>query len=285
MAYRRSKPWGFQQPTLGSQIDRNDPLTMGLAMAVVPNAGNVNYVQDLITQKRFTVAGTPAINNLSPTYGQGVRFPSTNDLLTESTIPASTANTALTIFVLARVEDTTAMNRKRAVRFWDTTNGTISAVEFSDGTNNVITGSIQYSSGVFEQAVTGGFAYSANKDYAVVLTWKPGDNVRIYANGILGAVSSNTRSTVLSGNNLSLGGNTSGGGLNLRGTLYCAYMWYRILSLDEIRRVSFDPYTFIQKPRMYFVQPAAGGVTRGLFRNSELAGVGSGGSFFQNPLN
>lgn len=256
-------------------VDWANPLSRGLISAVA--LGRSANPRDALTQRLYAPSGSPLV--LATGAGRGLRFPATNDIISAPLSERTIANAPLSAMVWCRVEDTTATNRKRALRLFDATNGTIFQIEFAPGaTLNFISASIQYSAALFEETVgdADGPAYLANRDYILGASWEPNDNVRLFVDGVLADASPNTRATILAGGNLTLGGNTSGGGLQLRGTLYLAYVWKRKLQAREFNYLAGFPWALFAQPQhqlepLWFPGAAAASLRRRLL---PMLGVG-----------
>lgn len=256
------------KPSFYPTINRGHPMAENLIGCVLLNEGNaIQMPREYVNSGRITLSGAPT---WSPLRGSGaIRFPGTNDLITWP-IPPTKANAAFSAMLIAEVEDTTVGNRKRGFRFFDTTNGSVAEIEFSDGGNNVICSGIATAPATFT-TITNGPAYTANTPYVVGMHWKLGDKVRQYVNGFPNGVSAATASTMISGNNLTLGNNTAGGGLNVRGRVYLAYAWARWLDPSEFMELALNPYAFIVPKlirRRMFVPAAAVTPTVGILDSS-----------------
>lgn len=120
---------------------------------------------------------------------------------------------------------------------------------------------------------------SGNTKYLIVTTWD-GSNLRVYLNGSLEPTTAVTSPVDASGNfRISRAGN----GFN--GTIFETRVYKITLSPAVIAQMwepktRWDMYYPLRQKTWSWASVSA----RGLFRQSQLSGLGAGGSFFQDPL-
>ena len=236
---------------------------------------------DLVNRTKYAVSGAPTLD--FALKGKGVRFPSTNDIISDTTIRPVATDVPVSLFCIVRTEGATA-TRKRAVRAFGAS-GTTAYLEFADGATNTIQAGTQQSAGSFVIADSG-LGYTALTDYALGMTWRPDDPPRVYVNGNFIAASGTTPTTIVDITGLTIGNNTSGSGFQVQGTVYVAYHWRRFLSAQEMFLLAQNPYGMLKTPKRRRVvvlgtPSTAGPLNPGTMANAAAAG----GSDWTNPNN
>lgn len=236
------------KPPISSQIDWGHPLSKGLVGCVLMNEGSGNILKDLVDKKNFISSGgvLPVVGK----KGNGFNYPNTNCISTKSINPVP-ATLRSSIFVIAKPYNNNT-TRKRVIRLWNITSGSLHVIDFSDGSASIrIFGSIQYGAGLFE-STTDTVNYSANTDYILTSVWDNDGYLKLYRDGKLVNTSTNSRTSLLNSiDSSTIGVNTAGGGNNFSGIIYTVYYYNRALSPSEIQQLYQDPYCFIKPPTIW----------------------------------
>lgn len=238
-SYVKTMPWGQQKPPLGYGIDWGNPFAP-TKLCVLHNEqyGQPHNLVDI--NQRAVSSGNPLWMVKSGMSGRN--YGNVNDL--DTYITPMEKNSPITAIITACVDDALVSIRKRAIRLYGSA-GTSVYIEFSDSYVNVIQAGLQYSTGGSFELVRGP-GYTANTKYTVAVRWSPGRTVDLYVNGLWNASSADTRTSCVDITNTTLGSNTAGGLLHLRGLIDNAFVYNRALSANEIASLYAEPYQMIE---------------------------------------
>lgn len=238
MPFRKSKPWGNTQPSVGAVLDYGSPLAVGLKACVLFNEGAGARLTNLCSPNRLAITG--AVPWVPGQAGKAVKFNVASAAYYSDAAFNWAASSDITVslrcFVAAGSSQNTAFTLGNSATAPNRVDAYIPYVDnnlywdYSDATTGRIFVSFTpYLSQWVEVTLVGGISFRA-----------------IYVNGKLlaSATAAGTGNGALTG--LWLGQWTSN---YYDGAMSHFYLWNRRLVQSEIFKVVAEPYAMIVPPR------------------------------------
>jgi hypothetical protein len=247
-------PYGSQKPPLGSQLDRNHPLSRGLVGCWLLNAG-VGVPRDLFNPGGvLTPGGSPPPAWIATPGGTGING-STGYYTSGPNQAPNLASHDFSVVTLASSTLTGGTNHT-IVSFGDNGGSTDHCVHLRFESSSQLR--FAFYADDFDVDVS---PMTAGALYGIAATFGTANKLQsVYLNGALQGT--RTASGVFSGGQyLSLGCDVWVAGQNLlNGSLVYVFLYNRTLSAGEIASLYAAPYQMVQAPSMYrYLVPGGGG--------------------------
>lgn len=223
------------QPQEAVEADWGNPLTIGIVAAGTYGADGV-VAAPLTPNAEAATIRIPGGVAMGSTTSDGVWT-----LANRFVIPASSE---ITVFALA-LSTVSNATRKRVMRVYNATNGSLMGIDFANGSSNEIEGFGQLAGGTFND-VKAGFANTANVQHAVAFR-RAGTAATLFVDGVQRGAGT-FASGSLNGAPTSVSVANSGSTFQIQGGVLCYAVWARALSNDEIRSVSANPWQLFRAP-------------------------------------
>lgn len=258
------------KPPIGSTIDWSHPLSKGLVGCWLMNEGG-GTPRDLVSKRNSNYVGGVVTGWRGGLKGYSPAFSGSTSLWVERDEQLEPAKVSAFAYLRRR-----GNNGQYSRPFGKTYNNGGSFpylsydIEYNLGGvgQNVINANM--STGSVLMATTNYTASDTTIPHVVGMTFKQGDVVRLWFNGIQVAVSAAQNSPIgydtSSTGRFIIGGSSSASSANQwNGDIYSIYIFNRILSSQEIKQLYQDPYCFIKPPTMWSMFSTAVAAARRFF--------------------
>jgi len=233
----------INKPPLGSQINKNHPISQGIRGCWLFNDGGGVYIRDLANNMHGTISGGVWQNS---NFGQSV-YQDGTDEINLAINPKLEITPAISICALVRYASVSG-EQELVSRWHEPVASGTENYALQKSTSNKFVGYV-YSGG--NKTATSTTTVAVNTDYFVVFTYD--GTAKMYVNGILehtgdtgGAMQNYSNQTTQLGY---LKYNNSHFYTTL-GNIGLIYLYDRALSAKEVQDLYINPYCFISKPNL-----------------------------------
>ena len=288
MPYRKSKPWGYNKPTLGSMIQAGHPLAKFLVGAWIFNESAGKSVFDATRISPVGVlSGNVSFQN-SP-IRKALRTSTSGDSGTVTVGSYTAATNIRTLTLISKVYPVALNNNNRdtIIRKASSTNETIGWGMYMSGTagNEVLEFDQAWSGAIGRWKTPTNASLKLNKVQTVAISYdgsSTSNDPLMYLDGISQTVTETTAPSGTissdSGQNLTLGGRGASFDNNSKAWFAYIYFFRAILSPAAIMSIHENPYQiFISSSRRIISQPNLAAAITGTVTTATETDIVAGG--------